>query len=108
MLFFYKNYVNYVLIFFFEQKGDIQARQEKYGKNVLEDKKRNPVLQYLSYFANPLAYAMEVAAIISAFVFDWLDFGLILALLFVNATIGFWEESISLSFYFIIVYFFKI
>lgn len=83
-------------------KGDIQARQEKYGKNVLEDKKKNPILKYFSYFANPLAYAMEVAALISLLVFDWLDFGLILGLLFVNATIGYWEESISLfsSFFF--------
>ena len=40
---------------------------------------------------------MEIAAIISAIVFDWLDFGLIIALLVANATIGFWEESVSFT-----------
>jgi H+-transporting ATPase len=79
-------------------QGELQARRQKYGKNSIEDHKRNPFLQYMSYFANPLAYAMEIAALISAIVFDWLDFGLIIGLLFANATIGYWEEAVSFSF----------
>eukprot|EP00026_Physarum_polycephalum_P000851 Phypoly_transcript_00852.p1 GENE.Phypoly_transcript_00852~~Phypoly_transcript_00852.p1 ORF type:complete len:1188 (+),score=342.28 Phypoly_transcript_00852:248-3565(+) len=74
-------------------EGELQARRQKYGKNAIEDHKRNPFVQYMSYFANPLAYAMEIAALISAIVFDWLDFGLIIGLLFANATIGYWEEA---------------
>jgi len=41
---------------------------------------------------NPLSWAMEVAAIISIVFLDYLDFGLIVGLLILNATLGFWEE----------------
>jgi magnesium-transporting ATPase (P-type) len=35
---------------------------------------------------------IEIAAILSALVRDWADLGIILALLIVNALVGFWEE----------------
>ena len=42
---------------------------------------------------NPLSWAMEAAAIIAIALLDFADFALILALLFVNATISFVEEA---------------
>jgi len=39
-----------------------------------------------------MPFMIEVAAILAGAVEDWEDFGIILALLFVNATIGFAEE----------------
>ena len=41
---------------------------------------------------NPLSWAMEIAAILSIILLDYADFGLILGLLLLNSTIGFWEE----------------
>ncbi len=38
---------------------------------------------------------MEIAAIISVVLGDYVDFGLIIALLFLNATIGYYEEHSS-------------
>jgi H+-transporting ATPase len=38
---------------------------------------------------------MEVAAILAVILQDWVDFGLIVALLFLNASIGYWEEHAS-------------
>ena len=42
---------------------------------------------------NPLAWAMEAAAIIAIALEDWADFALIVALLLVNSTISYIEES---------------
>ncbi|KAF9097927.1 hypothetical protein BGX23_007633 [Mortierella sp. AD031] len=69
------------------------ARLARFGPNELAEVKRNPLLKFLGYFTGAIAYLIEVACIISAVVEDWLDFGIILALLIVNACIGFIEES---------------
>jgi H+-transporting ATPase len=36
---------------------------------------------------------MEIACILSIVLLDYLDFGLIIFLLFANATLGYWEEK---------------
>jgi H+-transporting ATPase len=48
---------------------------------------------FLGYLWNPLSWAMEVAAIIAIALLDYADFALIVALLILNATISFVEES---------------
>ncbi|KAG0248444.1 hypothetical protein BG011_010269 [Mortierella polycephala] len=62
-------------------------------EEVEKQNKRNPVFKFLGYFTGPIAYLIEIACIITAVVQDWLDFGIILALLLVNASIGFFEEA---------------
>jgi len=71
---------------------EAQSRVARYGLNEIPEEKQNPVLQYLMFMWNPLSWAMEVAAIISIVFLDYVDFGLIIGLLFLNATLGFWEE----------------
>jgi hypothetical protein len=66
-------------------------RLARYGPNQIEEPRVNPLVQFLLFFWNPLSWAMEVAVILSAILGDWLDVGLIVALLFVNACLGFWE-----------------
>ena len=44
---------------------------------------------------NPLAWAMEVAALLAIILLDYADFGLILGLLLLNSSIGYWEEKSS-------------
>ncbi|KAF9366279.1 hypothetical protein BGX34_004465 [Mortierella sp. NVP85] len=73
--------------------AEAAARLATFGPNQLAEVKRNPLLKFLSYFTGAIAYLIEVACIISAVVKDWLDFGIILGLLLVNAAIGFIEES---------------
>ncbi|KAG0368947.1 hypothetical protein BGZ54_000751 [Gamsiella multidivaricata] len=73
--------------------AEAEARLAQFGPNELAEVKRNPFLKFLSYFTGAIAYLIEVACIISAVVKDWLDFGIILGLLLVNACIGFIEES---------------
>ncbi|KAL3143237.1 hypothetical protein ABBQ38_002088 [Trebouxia sp. C0009 RCD-2024] len=68
-------------------------RLAEYGPNKLPESSRNPFLVYLGYMWNPLSWAMEVAAIVAIALLDYADFCLIVALLFLNATISFVEES---------------
>ena len=42
---------------------------------------------------NPLSWAMEVAALLAIILLDFPDFGLILGLLIMNATISYREEA---------------
>ncbi|KAF9120958.1 hypothetical protein BG015_005940, partial [Linnemannia schmuckeri] len=72
---------------------EVQKRLADFGPNELKENKKNPILKFLGYFTGAIAYLIEVACIISAVVGDWLDFGIILALLLVNACIGFIEEA---------------
>lgn len=69
-----------------------QARLKQYGLNELPKEKSNPILKFLSYFWGPIPWMIEVAAILSGVVHHWEDFFIILALLLMNAGVGFWEE----------------
>jgi H+-transporting ATPase len=71
---------------------EAQRRLVQYGYNELPEEKVNLILKFLSYFWGPIPWMIEVAAILSALVQHWPDFGIILALLLVNAVVGFWEE----------------
>jgi H+-transporting ATPase len=72
--------------------SEAHSRLAQYGYNELPEKKSNPLLKFLSYFWGPIPWMIEVAAILSALVRHWEDFGIILALLLMNAGVGFWEE----------------
>lgn len=60
--------------------------------NELPEKKVNPVLKFLSYFWGPIPGMIIVAAILSGVLRHWPDLGVILALLVMNAVVGFREE----------------
>jgi H+-transporting ATPase len=71
---------------------EAKARLQQYGYNEIQEKSANPILQFLSYFWGPIPWMIEVAAVLSALVRHWTDFAIIMALLLVNAVVGFWEE----------------
>jgi len=62
------------------------------GENQLPEETISPIMQFLSHFWGPIAWMIEAAAILSALVGDWVDFGIILLLLIGNGVVGFWEE----------------
>lgn len=67
-------------------------RLSQFGYNEIPEEKANPYIKYLTYFWGPIPWMIEVAIILSALVQDWSNFGIILVLLFMNASVGFWEE----------------
>jgi len=72
--------------------AEAQRRLERYGPNKLEEKRQNPILKFLSFFWGPIAWMIEVAAILSILVGHMEDFTIIAIMLIVNGIIGFWQE----------------
>lgn len=73
-------------------QAEANRRLAQNGYNELAEEEINPILQFLSHFWGPIPWMIEAAAILSLIVRHWADFGIILALLIVNAIVGFWEE----------------
>jgi len=78
---------------------EAQRRLELFGPNKLESEEQSAILQFLSFMWNPLSWVMEAAALVAIALSngggrppDWQDFLGIVALLFVNSAIGFYEE----------------
>ncbi len=69
-----------------------KKRLEQFGFNELQEKKTSPLVQFLSHFWGPIAWMIEVAAILSVVVHHWPEFWIIMVLLVMNAVVGFWEE----------------
>jgi len=67
-------------------------RLKTYGPNAISEKTTHPVVKFLGYLWGPIPWMIEAAAILSLVVRDWVDFGIILALLLFNAAVGFWQE----------------
>ncbi|MGD2077533.1 MAG: cation-transporting P-type ATPase, partial [Chloroflexota bacterium] len=73
-------------------RAEANRRLAQNGWNELAEEEINPFLQFLSQFWGPIPWMIEVAAVLSLIVRHWADFAIILALLIVNAIVGFWEE----------------
>ncbi|WP_414898408.1 plasma-membrane proton-efflux P-type ATPase [Rhodovulum sp. YEN HP10] len=79
------------------QKGlstaEAQARLGRFGPNTLAEEHRSLFKRVFGYFWGPIPWLIEIAAILSLVLSDWADFGVILAMLLVNAGVGFFEEN---------------
>jgi len=69
-----------------------QQRLARYGPNAIVEKRISPWIRLLSYFWGPIPAMIEIAALLSAIARHWEDFAIILAMLLINAGVGFWEE----------------
>ncbi len=67
-------------------------RRERYGPNAIEEKQVSALQKLLSFFWGPIPWMIEIAAVLSAVVQHWEDFTIIVAMLLLNAGIGFWQE----------------
>jgi H+-transporting ATPase len=72
--------------------SEAQNRLSKFGPNEISEKKVNPLVKFLKYFWGPIPFMIEAAVILSAVIQHWEDFGIIFALLMLNAVVGFWQE----------------
>ncbi len=72
---------------------EVSARRVKYGANILpEDKRPSKVVIFARQLKSPLVYVLLIAAIVVAALQEFVDMGVILAAVVVNAAIGFWQE----------------
>ena len=72
---------------------EANLRSAHYGKNSLPQAKKKTLLQiFLDQFKSPIIYILLIAAIISFSIKDFEDGGFIIAVLFINALIGTYQE----------------
>ncbi|TWT81509.1 putative cation-transporting ATPase F [Planctomycetes bacterium CA13] len=80
------------------QKGldrfEVEARQRHFGPNAIPVQSGpGAVARFLLQFHQPLLYILMAAAVITAFLGEWVDASVIFGVVLVNATIGFLQES---------------
>jgi H+-transporting ATPase len=73
-------------------EAEAARRLQRYGPNAIEERRQNPLTRFLTYFWGPIPWMIEIAAVLSALVRHWDDFGIIVVMLLVNAGVGFWQE----------------
>ncbi|MCW5752272.1 MAG: HAD-IC family P-type ATPase [Alphaproteobacteria bacterium] len=72
----------------------VAAQRAKHGPNRLPPARRaGPLLRFLRQFDSVLIYVLVAAAIVSAGLGQWVDAGVILGVVVINALIGFVQES---------------
>jgi H+-transporting ATPase len=72
--------------------SEVVLRRKKFGMNQMKEEKENLILKFLMFFVGPIQFVMEAAAVLAAGLQDWVDFGVICALLLLNAAVGFIQE----------------
>jgi magnesium-transporting ATPase (P-type) len=74
--------------------AEVRRRLAVHGPNRLaEVRRRGPLLRFILQFHNILLYVMLGAAVITALLGHWIDTGVLLAAVVVNAIIGFIQEG---------------
>ena len=75
-------------------EAEAARRLAEYGPNRLAPpKRRGPLLRLLMQFHNILLYVMMGAAVITAFLGHWIDTGVLMMAVVINAIIGFIQEG---------------
>lgn len=75
-------------------EAEARERLAEHGPNRLPvAKRRSAAIRFLSHFNNLLIYVLLGAAVLTALLGHWIDTSVILAVAFVNATIGFLQEG---------------
>ncbi|KAI9656178.1 MAG: hypothetical protein M1821_004840 [Bathelium mastoideum] len=72
---------------------DVEARRRRFGFNELATEKENLFIKFLMFFTGPILYVMELAVLLAAGLRDWVDFGVIIGILFLNAAVGWYQEK---------------
>jgi Ca2+-transporting ATPase len=79
-------------------EAEAASRIAQYGPNSLTPpQSRGPLLRFLQQFHQPLVYLLLAAAAITALLSEWIDSGVILGVVLMNALIGFIQESKALE-----------
>lgn len=72
---------------------EVERRRKYTGWNELSAEKENMLLKFIGFFRGPVLYVMEVAVILALGLQDWLDAGIIIGILLLNAIVGWYQEK---------------
>ena len=72
----------------------VSERSEQFGKNKLPERKKDSVIKrFLLQFNNALIYVLLGAAVLTSLMSHWLDTGVILGVVIINAIVGHIQED---------------
>ncbi|PHS40385.1 MAG: carbonate dehydratase [Sulfurovum sp.] len=78
--------------------NEVGKRHQRYGKNILTVKKtKGPLFRFMIQFHQALVYILLAATAVKIYLDDWVAAGVILAVVILNAIIGFVQENKALS-----------
>ncbi len=73
--------------------ADIGKRVNNYGYNEVPEEKTNPYLNFAKKFWGPTAWMLEAVIVLSLILGNYPDVYVIVALLLLNAVLGFFQEQ---------------
>jgi cation-transporting P-type ATPase F len=77
---------------------EVSKRQERYGRNVMTPKKHQSALvRFLLQFHQPLIYILLAATLVTIILEEYIDSAVIFAVVFINAIIGYVQETKALA-----------
>ena len=73
-------------------EAEATRRLAQYGENALSEHHVSVLERLAHFFWGPIPWMIEMAALLSGLLQHWADLAIILAMLFINAGVGFWQE----------------
>ncbi|KAK0548071.1 hypothetical protein OC845_003766 [Tilletia horrida] len=73
--------------------AEVARRRAQFGFNELEAPSENLILKFFGFFRGPILYVMELAVALAGGLRDWIDFGVIIGILMLNAFVGWYQEK---------------
>jgi H+-transporting ATPase len=70
-------------------ESEAEVRIQKFGYNEVVEKKRNPVIDFLSRYWGPMPWLLELIIVLSYFLGHYLEVAIVFVLLTLNVVIGF-------------------
>jgi len=77
---------------------EVVSRRNAFGENTLTQKAaQGPLIRFFSQFNQPLVIILLVATLVTLFLQEWVEAGVIFGVILINAIIGFIQESKALK-----------
>ncbi|MFH1914833.1 MAG: cation-transporting P-type ATPase [Pseudomonadota bacterium] len=77
---------------------ETEQRIKRYGENIITGKRvKTPFERFMLQFHQPLVYILVVAGVVTAILGEWVDSSVIMAVVLVNALVGYFQEAKALK-----------